>query len=301
MLAVVSVLVVGFVPHIALGPTLPESLPVVALDPSRSDMAHRRAQRTAPAPWLDSALDRLADASALRDNALVALAAHDFADALVQAGADDRDVRARLREAQCDRFMARVERGADGGFVTVARRHGIAPVGRALTPRERAIARAWFSFRWEAFGSRRSLRGERDALEDILSRILPEDRVAFLSWVVEADCASIVGLADERLATRAQIDRCTSARRDFVAVAPAIVANYPRAEAMATIDALEGRALRAIAHRSTDELARGQLESAAREAFQRAHAKYTEIASQNSDRRVRRWLVGSLHAIQSSR
>lgn len=301
MLAVVGVLVVGFVPHIALGPALPDSLPVVAMDPSRSAAAHMRARRSAPAPWLDAALDRLADASARRDNALTALAAHDFADALVQAASDNRAERAALREAHCDRFIAQITGGTDTGFVTVARRHGVAPIGRPPSPREVAIARAWFSFRWEAFGSRSSLRGERDALDDVLSRLLPEDRTSLLSWVLEADCATIVGLADERLATRAQIDRCTSARRDFVSVAPAIVPGFPRTEAMATIDALEGRALRALASRSTDELARGQLESAAREAFQRAHAKYTDVAAQNSDRRVRRWLVGSLHAMQAAR
>lgn len=298
VLAVLVVLVAGFVPHITLGPTLPESLPIVSFDPASSVVAHTRARRTTPPPWLNSALDRLADASARRDSALTAVAAHDFADGLVQAAGDDRAARAALREAQCDRFLADIDGGIDRGFVAVARRHRVAPVGRALTARERAIARAWFAFRWEALGSRSALRGERDALEAVLATLLPVDRAALLSWVLEADCASLVGLADDRLATRAQLERCTAARRDFATVAPAIVRSYPRAEAIATINALEGRSLRSLAAHSTDELVRGQFEAAAREAFQRAHALYIDVAAQSQDRRVRRWLVGTLQAAQ---
>lgn len=293
MLALLGVLVAGFVPHVVVGPALPESMPPFALDVAASESAHRAARRATAPAFVREALARLGDVSARRDGPAIAIASRDFADALLQAAGEDREARAALRESECDRFVARVERGPRDGFVSVALRHGVAPSGRAMTPRERAVARAWFAFRWEALGARPALRGERASLDDVLSRMIPEDRRALLSWVLDADCDALLGVPRDALSTRAQIDRCTAARREFLSVARRVDPRYPDALARAALDALEGRALRALAGRTVDDAARALLESAARDAFVRAHARYTELASVSEDRQLRRWMLGA--------
>ncbi len=291
-------LVAGFVPFIVITGALPERLPETSMDASASEAAHRRAARRAIPAYVDRALRELGDASARRDAAATAAATRAFADALVEAAGDDDQARAAIREAQCDQFLARAATGSPDGFARTAARHGVIALGRALTPRERAIARAWFAFRWEALGARAALRGERLSLDHALSKLLPQDARTLLAWVLSSDCASLLGLREDELAARAQVERCSAARRDFVVIAANASREYPRAEALAAVDALEGRALAAIARRSPDAAVRAALATAARESFARAHGRYTDLAVASDSRKIKRFMLGAMQASQ---
>lgn len=293
VLGVVSVLVAGFVPHIVTGPTLPESLPAIALNPRESAAAHRLARRAPVPSYVDQAFDRLGDASARRDGAVTALAARDFAEALVQAAGDDEPARAALRESMTDRFIAQLDRRAHEGFAQVALRHRIVAVDRAPDERERAIARAWFAFRWEALGARASLRAEHVALDHTAQRLSVEDRRALFAWVLDADCSALLGAPTDAQLSRAQIQRCSSVRTDFVTLATAIERSYPRAEAIATIDALEARSLLALSRSVSDPPTRTALVSSGRDALARAHGRFLSLAARGNERRLQRYMLGT--------
>jgi hypothetical protein len=293
VLALLALIVAGFVPFIVVTAALPERLPEASLDPGASDRAHRAIPRRSVPAYLERALDELGEASARRESARVSVAARAFADAVIEAGGDDLAIRASLRESQSERWLARAAGGATDGFALTAERHGAIVRRRALTPRERAVARAWFAFRWEAFGARTALRAERLPLPTVLARLLPEDRRALLAWVFDADCHELLGVAPQSVSARSAIDRCAAARREFVSVAQGALGAYPRAEALATIDALEGRDLAALARRTPDDADRSALASAAQQAFARAHGQYMDLAAATQDRRLKRFLLGT--------
>jgi hypothetical protein len=316
VMGVVVVMVAGFVPHIVAGPTLPERLPTVSLDPIANSAAHRAARRRAPPAFVEQAFDRLGQASARRDSAATAVAARDFAEALVEGAGDDDSARAAMRESMTDRFITNLlgvasqrgpspcaaptsqQREGRQGFACVALRHRIVPAGRAPSERELSIARAWFGFRWEALGARASLRGEHVALDTILQKLLPEDRRALVAWVLDADCTALLGAEPYAQLSRAQLQRCSSARVEFASVAPAIERGFDRAEALATIDALEGRALLALSRTVSDPAASAVLTTAARDALARAHGRYLALAARGADRTIQRYLLATDQAAQ---
>lgn len=313
VMGVVVVMVAGFVPHIVAGPALPERLRTVSLDPIANSAAHRAARRRAPPAFVEQAFDRLGQASARRDSAATAVAARDFAEALVEGAGDDDTARSAVREAMTDRFITDLlgvasQRGPSpcaattnpqrAGFACVALRHRIVPAGRAPSERELSIARAWFAFRWEALGARASLRGEHVSLDTILQKLLPEDRRALLAWVLDADCTALLGAESYALLSRAQLQRCSSARVEFVSVAPAIERGFDRAEALATIDALEGRALLALSRSVSDAATSAALTTAARDALARAHGRYLALAARGGDRTIQRYLLATDQAAQ---
>jgi hypothetical protein len=293
VLALLTVLVAGFVPFIAITAALPERMPDARLDPASSERAHRAIPRRTVPAYLERALDELGDASARRESARVSVAARAFADAVIEAGGDDPATRVALREAQSERWLARAASGAADGFVLTAERHRAIARGRPLAPRERAIARAWFAFRWEAFGARTSLRAERLPLSTVLAHLLPEDRRALLAWVFSSACHELLGVASQSVHARHAIDRCAAARREFASVARGTLGDYPHAEALAAIDALEGRDLAALARRTADDADRPALQAAAQQAFARAHSQYLDLAASTQDRTLKRYLLGT--------
>lgn len=294
VLGAVGVLVAGFVPQIVTGPALPSTLPPLSLDPRASAATHARAQRTTPPAYVRDAFARLGAASERRDSGATAVAARDFAEALVQAAGDDDRARAAIRESLTDGFMHEARARSSGGFVAVAARHRVVRLdGPPPSERELAVARAWFAFRFEALGARASLRGESISLEQTLQKITHDDRRALFAWVLDAECNALLGLPADASLTRAQVQRCSSVRLDFVSLAPAVEPSYPRAEAQATIDALEGRALLAIAARVTDSEPRNALRAAAREAMERAHGRFQSLAASTHERRIVRYMLGA--------
>lgn len=287
-------LVAGFVPQIVTGPALPSTLPALTLDARASAAAHQHAQRSVPPAYVRESFGRLGAASERRDSGATAIAARDFAEALVQAAGDDDRARAAIRESLTDAFVADVLARRSGGFVAVAARHRVVRLdGPPPSEREIAIARAWFAFRFEALGSRASLRGESISLEQTLQKISHDDRRALFAWVLDAECGALLGVPMDATLTRAQVQRCSSVRLDFVGLAPAVEPSYPRAEARATVDALEGRALLAIAARVTDSEPRNALRAAAREAMERAHGRFQSLAASTHDRRIVRFMLGA--------
>jgi hypothetical protein len=298
VLGAVGVLVAGFVPQIITGPALPDTLPALAVDARASAQWHANAARRAAPAYVDEAFNRLGAASARRDASATALAARDFAESLVQSAGDDDRARDAIRESMTDRFIAALREQASDGFAQVALRHQIAQRGRPLRDREIAVARAWFAFRWEALGSRASIRQEPIALTSVVQRLSPVDRRALFAWVLDADCSALLGVEYERELSRAQVQRCSSVRRDFVSLASAVEPSYPRAEALASIEALEGRSLLALSRAQSDPGLSGALVAAAREAFARAHGRYLALATSGADRRIQRFILATDRAAQ---
>jgi hypothetical protein len=298
VLGMVGVLVAGFVPHIVTGPVLPEALPPLSLDVRACEQWHARATRSAVPTYVTEAFDRLGAASARRDAEATARAARDFAESLVQSVGDDEPARAAIRESLTDRFITALRTGSTDGFVQVALRHNIAPRARPPREREIAIARAWFAFRFEALGARASIRREPLALSTVLHRLAPPDRRALFAWVLDADCAALLGVEPDGSLARSQLQRCSSVRRDFVSLASTIEPSYPRAEALATIDALEGRSLLALSRTQSDPHLSDALAAAARDAFARAHERYLALATSGTDRKMQRYLLATARAAQ---
>lgn len=298
VVGVVGALVAGFVPHIVTGPALPSTLPAIALDAKVHAQSHASAPRRAPPAYVEEAFARLGAASARRDSSATALAARDFAEALVQSAADDDGARAAMRESMTDKFIADLRARAHTGFAQVAIRHAIVSPERAPTVRELAVARAWFAFRWEALGARASIRQEPLALSAVLQRLAPWDRRALFAWVLDADCAALLGVEPTATLSRAQVQRCSSARSEFVALTPSVEPAYPRAEAAASVDALEGRSLLALSRSISEPSARSALVAAARDAFARAHGRYLAIAASTHERRIQRFMLGTDQAAQ---
>lgn len=298
VLGAVGVLVAGFVPHIVTGPVLPEALPSLALDARASEQWHARAARRAAPAYVDEAFNRLGAASARREAGATALAARDFAESLVQSAGDDEAARDAIRESMTDRFITALRTGASDGFAQVALRHKIAQRGRPLREREVAVARAWFAFRFEALGARASIRQEPLALTAVVQRLSPVDRRALFAWVLDADCSALLGVEREGDLSRAQLQRCSSARRDFVSLTSAVEPSYPRAEALASIEALEGRSLLALSRTQSDPGLSGALVAAARDSFARAHGRYLALATSGADRRIQRFMLATDRAAQ---
>ncbi len=283
VLAIVVVLIAGFLPYIsprAFRGALPTELPILVVDPLTSATSHQHVSRRAVPTYLNDALDRVGESTLSRDAAQVANASRVFADALIQAGGDDLSVRAGLREAQLDRMISHAQNRTRDPLVLVAQRHGLLLSNSSAAL---ARARAWFSFRWEAAGARAVLSAEQAPLEQLVGRLLADDRKALLSWVFSVSCETLMGLREPTAFSRQSIERCTAARRDFLALAPQVDAGYPVALASASLLCLEALYFRHTAIGATDPSMRAVLERLAHDDLGRAHNEYQAVLAGQVD------------------
>jgi hypothetical protein len=89
------------------------------------------------------------------------------------------------------------------------------------------------------------------------------------------------------------VTRCGQARQEFITQAVRLDPRYPEQEARAAADALLGLDLDRLAQASGDEPSRGGLQAASREAFERAHRRFRELAVHSGARQLRRYLLGT--------
>lgn len=302
-LAVLVLVVAGFLPYITprgLRGTLPTELPPLVVSGDANWNAHEAVPHQDVPVYLDEALDRLGESTLSRDHGLIAASSRTFADALIQAGGDDPEVRKRLREVQLIRFMNHADRGVRDPLVEVARRHRLLTTRTSFTSVDAARARAWFSFRWEAAGARAVLRQEQAPLDQLMLALLPEDRKALLSWVFSASCETLMGVPQETAFNRATIERCTSARRDFLALAPQVDSTYPVNLASASLLCLESLHFRRTAAHAVDPVQRAHLDRLAQEGLARAHGEFNNLLAGDVDPRQRptieRYFLGTERA-----
>ncbi len=309
VLAVLVVLIVGFVPYISprsLRGALPTELPPLVIDPLTSATEHQRAPRRPAPPYLNEALDRLGESTLRRDQGQIIAASRMFADAVIQAGGDDTVVRDGLRETQLDRFLAHAQQGQRDPLLLVARRHellGQNSHDTAISPAELAVLRAWFSFRWEAAGARSILQSEQAPLDQLVGRLKAPDRRALLGWVFSASCESLMGLPQDTVLTRPMVERCTNARRDFLALAEQVDRSYPSAFASASLLCLEALSLRRAALATNNAEERAATQRTAQALLARSHGEFNNLLARDTGALrplVERYFLGTQGAATSA-